>query len=158
MDPAMKRPLIQPLILVGLATVLGLLLNATYVLEVFQPTPELEVKVVGEYLPIPVEIADVEAWWQERGVIVDARSEAAFAEGHVPTAHSVPRGDRRALSKMVDCCLSDKVLVYCSGEQCDDSFIVGEELFRIGFRQVMIYEAGFGEWQSSGRPIERGAP
>nr|WP_320114106.1 rhodanese-like domain-containing protein [uncultured Desulfuromonas sp.] len=154
----MKKLFIQCGMLLVLAVSVGLLINVRHWQNCTEETclPE----VAGqEYLPVPVDAAQVVQWRKQKHLIVDARSVDAYAEGHLPSALSAPRGDRRALSKVVDCCLlQEQVLVYCSGVHCDDSFVVGEELFRAGFTSVLLYEGGFADWQQQGFAVERGMP
>jgi len=154
----MRKLLIQCALLVTLAVAAGLLINAGHWFNCARQACSTQPEA-SEFLPVPVEASQVVEWYQQKHLIVDARSEEAYAEGHIPTALSAPRGDRRALAKVVDCCvLQEQVLVYCSGEQCEDSFVVGEELFHAGFITVLIYEGGFAEWQQQGLTVERGAP
>ncbi|EAT14266.1 rhodanese-like domain-containing protein [Desulfuromonas acetoxidans] len=154
----MKKLFRQCCLLVAVAVVLGLIINIRHwqncTQEACLTPPE-----AGEYLPIPIDAVQVVQWQKQNHLIVDARSVEAYVEGHLPAALSVPRGDRRALSNVVDCCLvQEQVLVYCSGEHCDDSFVVGEELFRAGFTTIMLYEGGFADWQQRGFAVERGMP
>ena len=154
----MKKLLLQCSVLLLVAIVGGFLINIGHWLHCAQRACSTE--TIGEdYLPLPVTVPQVLAWQRQKQLIVDARSAEAYSEGHIPTARSVPRGDRRALAKVVDCCLlQERVLVYCSGEQCEDSFVVGEELFHAGFTTVMLYDGGFADWQQRGLSVERGMP
>lgn len=150
----MKKILIQAAILSGVAVLIGLVLNSALLVGYFTTDAN-----VSDYSPIPLWRDDVELWQQNQQLIVDARSATAYRQGHIPGARSLPRGDHAALQSLVDCCSEvPEVLVYCSTLNCDDSFVVGQQLFEAGFKTIFLYEEGFADWQQSGLAVEQGAP
>jgi len=48
------------------------------------------------------------------------------------------------------------IILYCSGEECDESTSAGRVLIKNGFKQGKIRElrSGFSGWQDAGYPIE----
>ncbi|MFQ5748089.1 MAG: rhodanese-like domain-containing protein [Planctomycetota bacterium] len=97
-------------------------------------------------------------------LILDARHDADYLEGHIPGAVSLdfykldeklPRM-RPLLEKAVT------VIVYCNGGDCEDSLNLAQDLvFRYNLLtedQVLVYEGGITEWRELGYPIEQGAP
>lgn len=81
-------------------------------------------------------------------IVVDARSPAIYAAGHIPRAINIPRNIAtdhlddvlRGISR------SSIIIVYCSGLGCDDSAIVARGLSSIGFLDVRVFEGGWNEW------------
>jgi len=97
-------------------------------------------------------------------LILDARHEADYREGHIPGAVSLDFYQldeklsqvRPLLEKAVT------VVVYCNGGNCEDSLNLAQDLvFRYNLLtedQVLVYEGGITEWRELGYPIEEGAP
>ena len=150
----MKKLLLQAVILSTVAILMGLALNSAQLVSFFS-VQQLE----SDHAPLPMWLDDVQPWQRNQQLIVDARPASAFEQGHIPGAHSVPRGDSTALQALVDCCVAQaQLVVYCSGLDCEDSFIVGQQLFDAGFTTIFLYEEGFAGWQQAGLVIERSAP
>ncbi len=119
--------------------------------------------------------ADVIAQWQARGgkvgriaqvdattlarqretgevEVLDVRSAAEFAGGHVPGARNVPLGD---LSGSLDALPTDRpIIVHCQGGA--RSAIAASLLDAHGFSQVRNLAGGFNEWMSTGQPVDTG--
>lgn len=95
--------------------------------------------------------------WKDRGTLfLDARDSAFFEEGHIPGALSLPREEilrAKAMPELAD--KSRPVLVYCAGEDCEDSKIVAKALLAMGHAKVAVYEGGWEEWAASGSPVEK---
>lgn len=83
--------------------------------------------------------------------IIDVRSEAAFAERHLPLARSFPFAEgfderaRRFLAK------SRWIVVY--GEEPAASR-AAERLIGLGFSHVSCFDAGLGGWIRAHMPVE----
>lgn len=91
-------------------------------------------------------------------VFVDARKDADFLNGHIPGALQV---DHFRLPDYIEPVLdaaqfADKVIVYCTGGQCELSEYVCKDLidFDVPYEIIYLYEGGWNEWESSGQPIE----
>ncbi|MDQ5872260.1 MAG: rhodanese-like domain-containing protein, partial [Acidobacteriota bacterium] len=48
------------------------------------------------------------------------------------------------------------VVVYCSGGNCEDSHMLAEKLYMVGFDNVLIYKDGFPDWEKRGLAISKG--
>ncbi|HJU83793.1 MAG TPA: rhodanese-like domain-containing protein [Holophagaceae bacterium] len=97
----------------------------------------------------------------------DARRSEEFEAGHIAGAHSVPVWEDGLTERLValegrpgfpprKARLATPVLVYCSGGACEDSHLLAEQLFPLGFGNVLIYTGGFPDWAAKGRPVARG--
>ena len=100
--------------------------------------------------------AALQAWKDSAAPFVDAREPAFFEEGHIPRAINLPRESILQAKKVME--LSDKsrpVIVYCSGEDCEDSKLVAKALLAMGHTKVAVYAGGWEEWLASGSPVEK---
>ena len=53
---------------------------------------------------------------------------------------------------------AEKIVVYCSGGDCEDSLFACEDLLQAGvpFEKVFLYPGGMEEWRQMGMPVENG--
>ncbi len=88
-------------------------------------------------------------------VVIDARSQEAYARGHVPGSINLPY---RTINAQTTTGLSkDKVLVtYCAGTFCNASTKAAEKLSALGFRVKEMLD-GLEGWKQEGYPIETGS-
>lgn len=90
------------------------------------------------------------------GVLVDVRSEAAYVEGHLQSALSVPLmtvGQRAEW-------LSERgrtIIFYCSCPAEETSIAAAEELIARGVTDVLVLRGGVREWALAGLPLRAGA-
>lgn len=85
-------------------------------------------------------------------VVIDVRSHEAFAAGHVPGSHSLPR--REISSERLDALSVDAVfVVYCAGPHCNGADKAALAIAEFG-RQVKIMIGGHHGWQVEGLPFE----
>ncbi len=47
-------------------------------------------------------------------------------------------------------------VVYCSGDECETSLLLGRELVYQGYEKVHVFFGGWREWERAGLPVERG--
>jgi rhodanese-related sulfurtransferase len=88
----------------------------------------------------------------EKVVIIDARSEAAFAQEHIPNAISFPhRKMNRESTKQLD--RSTLYVTYCDGIGCNGSTKGALKLAELGF-QVKELVGGIEWWKRDGYPTE----
>lgn len=95
-------------------------------------------------------------------LFLDARRSSVYADGHIPGARSFPvwESDIDARVKaLFDEGLDQRapIVAYCSGGNCEDSHMLAEKLYMVGFDNVLIYRDGFPDWQRRGLPVNRGA-
>jgi rhodanese-related sulfurtransferase len=93
-----------------------------------------------------------------RGVILDVRPKVFHELGHVPGALSLPREDFEhgyaALRSRLESDRGQSLILYCSGGSCEDSLLVARALADRGFTQLAVFEGGWEEWTSAGKPEE----
>lgn len=93
-------------------------------------------------------------------VFVDARSQAAYEDGHIPGAVRCYHYEAEScIDRVMEYALpADKVIVYCNGGDCTDSRFMCDELLMAGLemQQLWLFEGGWHEWKSSGQPIVTG--
>jgi len=87
-------------------------------------------------------------------VLLDVRSPALFADGHVPGARNLPQG------KIVEAKLSGYpsdtlFVVYCAGPHCNGAHRGAERLARLG-RPVKLMIGGITGWLDEGFDLARG--
>lgn len=91
-------------------------------------------------------------------VLIDARHEQAFAQGHLPGALSFPlhRFDRDLPAIEAALQPGKKTVIYCSGVECRDSHKFATRLMATGIREVLVYAGGFAEWEEMAFEVETG--
>jgi rhodanese-related sulfurtransferase len=99
-----------------------------------------------------VSVAEAKGWGAAV-LWVDARSEDAFAKGHVPGAMHLDEDEWNTLLPAVLAAWSPerKVVVYCSRETCNASHAVAERLrHEVQLKNVHVLQGGWEEWEKSG--------
>ena len=105
--------------------------------------------------PRAKELAD-----QHACIILDARPAADYQAGRIPGAISLPYDNVEAELAHVQVLLSPSqpIMTYCSGKQCDESFLLTLYLRKAGFTNIVLYAGGFDQWKAEGLPVEGGQP
>jgi rhodanese-related sulfurtransferase len=92
-------------------------------------------------------------------LILDARPEIFYRLGHIPLALSLPRDDFENRYHIIEPLLQarrDQVLVvYCSGNDCQDSQMVGDALERLGYSHIRLFRGGWSDWENGNLPEEK---
>ena len=93
---------------------------------------------------------------RSEALFVDARSKSEFVAGHIPGAINLPVGE---IDDQIDDFLDNhqpdtRILVYCSGPDCHDSYDLAKILEEYAFKDVSVYYHGFNGWKNAGRPVE----
>jgi rhodanese-related sulfurtransferase len=96
-------------------------------------------------------------WFNQQAIILDSRSEAEFAEGHIPGALSIPlekiKTDDLAIISQLP---QDKpLMIYCEGGDCLTSLNLARILYQRGFLDLRVFSGGWKEWMAAGLPTER---
>jgi rhodanese-related sulfurtransferase len=90
-------------------------------------------------------------------LFADARHEDDFAMGHIKGAILLPLSRLEENPQLLKGVPKDKVIVtYCGGVDCALSIDVGEKLAALGYTNVLVYFAGWLDWQQKNLPIETG--
>ena len=99
----------------------------------------------------------------QQGVIVfvDARSDQHYQDGHIPGAYQFDhyRADQYLAGVLPVCQAAEKVVVYCTGGNCEDSEFAAIFLRDAGVprEKLLVYGQGITEWIALNLPIESGA-
>lgn len=92
---------------------------------------------------------------QEGFVVLDVRSPALFAVGHVPGAVNLPRG--KIVERALQSYPADLLfVVYCNGTHCNGADKAALALARLG-RRVKKMIGGIEGWKADGLGLEAGA-
>src|SRR5215471_13084362 len=105
---------------------------------------------------------DAEALHKEGRLFLDARRSSVYAEGHIPGARSFPVWESDIdgrVKAFFDEGLDQNapIVIYCSGGDCEDSHMLAEKLYMVGFNALYIYKDGFPGWSKRGLPVTKGA-
>ncbi|HEU5163005.1 MAG TPA: rhodanese-like domain-containing protein, partial [Thermoanaerobaculia bacterium] len=101
------------------------------------------------------------ALWQLKVPFLDARRSDVFRQGHIAGARSFPVWesdiDARVTAFYEEGHDQEKpVVVYCSGGACEDSHMLAQKLWGLGFNNVLIYTEGWPDWTRRGLPARQG--
>ena len=93
-------------------------------------------------------------------LVFDARPETDFEIGHLPGARPLPSDgfDVRIGDYLPLLFPEQPILVYCSGEACDESLLVSRNLLDMGFTNIVLVTGGVNAWTEGGHPPELGPP
>jgi len=107
---------------------------------------------------------DVAALHAKGILFLDARRTSVYEQGHIPGARpfSVWESDvddkvNKLLSERPDA--KDQnlpIVIYCSGGDCEDSHMLAQKLWGVGFNNAYVYKDGFPDWQKRGEPVHTG--
>lgn len=93
-------------------------------------------------------------------VFVDARNEDNYQAGHIPGAYELdPYHPEKYLDKVVPVCQNaEVVVVYCTGNECEDSELSAILLRNIGIPndKIFVYAGGYTDWTAAHLPVETG--
>lgn len=93
-------------------------------------------------------------------VLVDARDDRHYAEGHIPGAiqldHFYP--EKNLAEVLALCTLAEEVVVYCTGGDCTDSHLAARLLKEAGVpaERLGVFVGGITEWKARRSPVEIG--
>lgn len=93
-------------------------------------------------------------------VFVDARNKGEFEDGHIPGAYPLnPFHPEKQLPEVLTACqAADKVLVYCTGGDCEDADSMAILLRESGIadKKLVVYGGGITDWRENHLPLEEG--
>lgn len=85
-------------------------------------------------------------------VVLDVRTPAEFAAGHVPGARNIPHDQLPAKLAEISTLKDRPVVLYCrSGRR---SAMAGETLREAGFSELLQLEGDYPAWEAGGQPVE----
>lgn len=130
-------------------------LGATAAGKGFSPHPDKAwLEISGE------EAAELHA--RKTVPFLDARRTSVYRDGHIAGARpfSVWESDiddkvKAYFAEGTD--QSAPIVVYCSGGACEDSHMLSEKLYMVGFDNVLVYKDGYPDWIKRGLPVTKGS-
>ena len=158
----LKQILLEAIIIVCFGMSIGLAFNYQLVMNAFAGKvvtgPVSADSESTDLFPVPVSLAEMQAVMQQ-AVLVDARIEELYVDGHLPKALSLPLAEIENRFELFKTKFppNRSIIIYCSGYGCSDSFDLGLLLIKDGYHDVMVYEGGFPEWRDAGLPVVKGA-
>lgn len=120
--------------------------------RVFVPTPD----------KVSEEITNEEArqLYEDGAIFLDARRTSAFLEGRIPGSRpfavwesDIDEKVSAFFAEVTD--QSRPIVVYCTGGNCEDSHMLAQKLWGIGYETVLVYTDGWPGWLKIGGPVER---
>jgi rhodanese-related sulfurtransferase len=161
----LKNAMLQAIVILAAALVLGFTFNALSRNRInpFKNPAKVPVAVSSSQAAVEgIKIITLEEARQavESGVpVIDARRKAEYDEGHIPKAMLLDYYDMGTYKDRVLAHLSDDqtIMVYCSEVSCEDSELLANELYSLGFTKLLVFKGGFAEWSAAGLPVERSA-
>ncbi len=95
--------------------------------------------------------------WESGATFIDSRKKEDWADGHIPKAIHLDRGDRKVYTRENVSTMFQKdapLVTYCYGEICTRSSQMAADLVSLGYTNVYFYREGFPGWSFAGYPIE----
>jgi rhodanese-related sulfurtransferase len=93
-------------------------------------------------------------------LILDARNDQHYRAAHIPGALQFDHYRAEAhLATVIPACLAaEKIIVYCTGGDCEDSEFAALMLRDAGIpnERLFIYEGGIADWTAARLPVEAG--
>jgi rhodanese-related sulfurtransferase len=90
-----------------------------------------------------------------QAVIIDARNEEAYNNGHIPTAINIPFLKMSDYIVTLNSLSTDSlVVVYCEGTNCELSTNLANAMKAMNFTRVFQFYGGIEKWKDSNSPIE----
>ena len=89
-------------------------------------------------------------------LLLDARPVSDYDRGHLPGALSLPQTELDTFYPQIMPLLTpdQPVLVYCSGKECDESFLLSEFLRKQGHTNLSLFVGGYLAWQAAHEKTE----
>jgi rhodanese-related sulfurtransferase len=94
-------------------------------------------------------------------LFLDARRTSVYRAGHIAGARSIAIWEADADEKVKALFAEGRdqsapIVIYCAGGECEDSHMLGEKLYFVGFDNVLVYKDGFPDWEKRGLPVKKG--
>jgi rhodanese-related sulfurtransferase len=106
--------------------------------------------------PVAIKIKRAYQLYHQGIKFIDARPIDEFAEGHIKGAINIPFYGSENYDAILKQISKDEIIVtYCSGEDCDLSILLGDELFAKGYKKVFVFFGGWNDWLKNNYPIEK---
>lgn len=90
----------------------------------------------------------------EHYLVVDARTDEEFRDGHLPGAMLIPFNHLTAVVERLPRNKETPILLYCRSARRTEQGMMALRL--LGYRQVYHIRGGIEAWKAAGKPIEKG--
>jgi rhodanese-related sulfurtransferase len=91
------------------------------------------------------------AWGDQALVVLDVRTAAEYAEGHVPGAQNIPHTELAARIAELETARARDIVVYCrSGTRAAQALTVLEGA---GFKRLFHLQGDYTRWNAEKRPV-----
>jgi rhodanese-related sulfurtransferase len=110
--------------------------------------------------PVEISLQAVKLFADASGaVIIDAREDYEFADGHIPGAINMPYDEVSAEpERLANLDAGGRpIIVYCGGGTCELSLTLAWDLISAGQSKVVVFMGGYPEWQEAGYPVAGGS-
>ena len=89
------------------------------------------------------------------GSVFDARSPMLYEKGHIPGAVNVYAYelDSYLPGLMEQYPLETPIMVYCNGNDCEDSRFLAQWMQELGYSRLFIFKGGYQQWVESGNKV-----
>ncbi|MGH9459105.1 MAG: rhodanese-like domain-containing protein [Thermoanaerobaculia bacterium] len=123
-----------------------------YTLADFPATPDTPA--------VEIDAEKVQALYALKVPFIDARRTDVYRQGHIAGARSMPVWesdiDDRIMQFYSEGYPQERpIVVYCSGGACEDSHMLAQKLWGIGYNNVLVYTDGYPDWVKRGLPAAR---
>jgi rhodanese-related sulfurtransferase len=110
---------------------------------------------------VEISTDDAETLYRQQRLFLDARRSSVYADGHIAGARNMPVWESDIADRVkaffeegLD--QNAPIVIYCSGGDCEDSHMLAEKLYFVGFNNLYVYKDGFPAWQKRGLPVTKG--
>jgi rhodanese-related sulfurtransferase len=104
---------------------------------------------------------EAESLFREGRLFLDARRSSVYADGHIQGARSMPVWESDVVDRVkalyeegLD--QNAPIVIYCSGGDCEDSHMLAEKLYMVGFNALFVDKDGYPGWVQRGLPMTKG--
>ncbi|MBP7933967.1 MAG: rhodanese-like domain-containing protein [Phycisphaerae bacterium] len=131
-----------------------------------EPAEDEGFKYVREQGLQPISHAEVKALYEDPAypsgayVFIDARTRDLYLTGHIPGAYHMERERAKESVESIRPALDQaiKIIVYCSGGNCEDSTFAAIQMQRenVNAMLIYVYPGGMDQWKDRDLPVEKG--
>ncbi|OGU58248.1 MAG: hypothetical protein A2V66_03385 [Ignavibacteria bacterium RBG_13_36_8] len=92
----------------------------------------------------------------QSAIFIDSRDKWDFSDGHIPGAINIPEYNFDPGSKIVtNLDHKNLYIIYCNSDDCETSKKLANELLKLSFNKLLIFESGWDSWILKNYPIEK---